>query len=245
MATFFLLCLLILTTPYLIHGHTAMSLGDKRAEAIVLFSLVGIGAITFLYYRRELKKRDRSATELMNYIGNVNVQISEIKEAHAEIKKYPENKNDLKYAFGVKATSILGLVDADWVVLRVISGAFAETLFEFAKSRGGKDFFDIKISNRYICKLKKDYNEYYSVIKTDFKNFDLIVVCVLPKTDLDPNQKMLVHKIVSDLEMLYLIYSSIYYMNTGDTKAVKHIAEKKGTGIKSNRLKNKELAQMQ
>ena len=219
LSIFLALFLLILVTPFLANEHVLTSLDDNFAEAIVLFLLLGIFLLIFRFYRKELEKSYRNTNELVNYIANINVQIQQMKSVFSDISKYPQNKNDLKYVFRIMAERILGAVNVDWVLFRILESDSAKTLYEFAQARGKALLVKYEISNRDLLGDRLDEN--YAVIKTSQENFNIRTCCVLSSNNLNKDQKMLVRKIVNDLEMLYLIYSSAYYKNTNGASARK------------------------
>lgn len=209
LSVFLTLFLLIISTPFLASEHILTTLDDNVAETLILFLLLGAFLIIFRFYRRELKASYMRSNELINYIGNINVQIQQIESIFCDIEKYPENKRDLRYVQKIMADKILGAVNADWVIFRILEKSTSKTLSEYAQARGKALLLKYEVSNRDLLDDKPDKN--YAVIRTGQENFNIRTFCVLSDNNLDKNQKMLVRKIVNDLEMLYLIYSSAYY----------------------------------
>lgn len=221
LSIFLALFLLILLTPYLANERILTSLDNNTAEAIVLLLLLAVFLIIFRFYRKELQRSYQRTDELTSHIGNINVQIQQMKSVFSDIDRYPENKNDLKYVFKIMADKVLGAINADWIFFRIIESNSSNTLSEYAQARGKALVIKYEFSNKDL--LDDKLNEKYALIKTNLDNFDIKTCCVLSRNHLDENQKILVGRIVNDLEMLYLIYSSIYYKNTNGANASKDL----------------------
>ena len=55
------------------------------------------------------------------YIGMLNVQVAEIKAIFNSISKYPETKAELKETYSFFGKRILGIVNSNWVLIRIIN----------------------------------------------------------------------------------------------------------------------------
>jgi hypothetical protein len=70
------------------------------------------------------------------YIGKINVQIQEINSIYNNINIYPETKNDFKKTLNFLSERILGIVNTDWVLFRIIDRNNQRTITEHLKTRG-------------------------------------------------------------------------------------------------------------
>lgn len=205
------LLILMIATPFLINEKMISELSDDMLETIVLLTMVITGFIIYRLYRRELEKNQKSLDELLGHVGSVNIQIEQIKAFFCDLKKYPESKKDLKYILHTFADRVLAMVNADWVLFRIIEIDSAHTLSEHGQSRGNSAWSNHEIGNKDL--LETGASNGFISIQSSQDNFNLKVFCVLPKKSLSEEQKILLGKIVNDLGMLYLIFSSVYYKN--------------------------------
>jgi len=71
-----------------------------------------------------MNEEKKTAEEKMNdsfkYIGEINVQIQEIKSIFNKINKYPETKSDFKKTLRFFSERTLGMINVDWVLFRII-----------------------------------------------------------------------------------------------------------------------------
>lgn len=209
---FVLVCLMI-ATPYLAHEHIHATLDNSLdlAESVILAVLVIIGFIINRFYHAELNRRQQDIDGMLDYIGHVNVQIHQVRESFRDIKKYPESKSDLKYIYEILADRILGTINVDWVLFRIVDISSRNTLSEYIQTRGNALAAKCEVSNNDLVKGR--INPGYSAVRTSQDNFNILAFCVLPTSRLNGDQKIFIGRIVNDLGMLYLIFSSTYYKN--------------------------------
>ncbi len=203
-----ILFVLIVMAPYLIKEGISI-FSEEILEIITLTILLVIGILIHTFYQRELDKRQKKLDEAITYIGSINVQIGQIRTIFDDIPKYPENKNDLKDIFKNLANRVLGIINADWVLFRIIEISSGRTLSEYSQARGKAVLMKYEISNQGLI-AGKDFDD-YTVIESDQKNLDIKVYCVVPIKQLSGDQEVLIKAIINDLEMFYLIFSSVYY----------------------------------
>jgi len=147
--------------------------------------------------------------EAFNYIGQVNVQIQEIKSLFSTLQKYPEDKEDFKNILSFLAEKVLGIVNADWVLLRIVKPDNLQTLREYAESRGAAVLLKHNVSNKEL--IGQGQLPEHSVVSSQPDNLTIKAFCVLPVLTLSANQRILVQAIVDQLAMLFLIFTSEYY----------------------------------
>jgi hypothetical protein len=226
------LALAIILTPFLV-THRYFTLREENAEVTLLGVLV-LSCLGILYfYMKEAEKSRLKCQQLLNarmgmedrlneafkYIGSLNVQIEEIRSIFSDSIKYPENKKEMKYIMEFLAGRVLGIVDAEWVILRIVEPGNLKTLREAHMARGGAILLGAPIENETLVWQKGDRLKEYSVVASTQKSLDLAVFCVLPRKDLSRNQRIFLEAITNQLQMLFLIFTSSYYRNAGPAEA--------------------------
>jgi hypothetical protein len=224
-----LLVVFVLTiiTPSLISEDILVDgliIREEWFEGILIALLFIIGYTVINQYRKELVKnqsrlqkalaeKTEMKTDLddaLKYIGSVNVQLGEVKSIIAGKNKYPEHKRDLKELFQALAQKSLGIVNADWSLLRIIDPDHFRTLGEHFESRGhNQAVAKLNVSNKAL--VETGGLEGFSVLQSDQANFRIKTFCVMPIDALTDSQKILLKVIVNQIEMFFIIYSSQYY----------------------------------
>ena len=218
---------LIVSTPYLIKGNVLVKerivVGEEIVESALIAVLLIIGYVVSIMYKRELNKCIREIDELttgkinleeklneaFGYIGEVNVQVQEIRALFSTLKKYPENNNDFKNILAFFGQKVLGIVNVDWVTFRIIEPDSLRTLREHWEARGSAVALNHGISNKAIVNHAAING--CSVVGSRYENLSIKVFCILPIEQLTTNQRILVEAIVNDLEMLFVIFTSEHY----------------------------------
>jgi hypothetical protein len=217
--------LLIVFTPYIIRsGFTLFDEEIAEVAAIALFFAVGYGILSL--YRKEAAKnrneidrlkRDKGVlekrlTEAFHYIGTVNIQIEEIRSVFSDIRKFPENKRDFRYILQFLAEKALCMVNAAWVLFRIVDTRNLDTLSEYSESRGNAFLLNHKISNKHL--VSKEKFEGLAVVQSGQGNFHIKTFCIIPKEKLSGDQEVFIKVLANQLEMLFIIFASTYYKNT-------------------------------
>ena len=218
---------LIVSTPYLIKGNFLLRerivVEEEIVESALIALLLIIGYVVSIMYKRELNKCIREIDELttgkinleeklneaFGYIGEVNVQVQEIRALFSTLKKYPENNNDFKNILAFFGQKVLGIVNVDWVTFRIIEPDNLRTLREHWEARGSAVALNHGISNKAIVNHAAING--CSVVGSRYENLSIKVFCILPIEQLTTNQRILVEAIVNDLEMLFVIFTSEHY----------------------------------
>lgn len=218
--------LLMVLTPWIIRGGVSFIADEESIEVISIALLFGTGYFIYYQYKKEVEKNKKELTRLeqdknsleerlddaFKYIGKVNIQIQEIKSVFSGIEKYPARQQDIKYIFEYLSFKILSIVDVDWVLLRIVDLSKAETLREFCAVRGGGNSPQWNISNKEL--LKNKLQGEYQLLKSTQNNLNLKAFCVFPKNNFSEDQKVLIGAIIGQLEMLFIIFTSLYYKNS-------------------------------
>jgi len=225
-----LVCLfsLIISTPYLISNKVSLThniiIDEEIVEGLLIALLLVISYVVSARYRKELdeyrseitnlsaKKADVESrlTDAFKYIGAVNVQIEEIKSLVLSLNKYPEDKKDFKNSLSYLSQKVLGIVNVDWVIFRIIDVDSLKTLREYSETRGSAVLLKHNISNKSLVDAKSI--DGCNVISSNQENLTIKVFCIIPSVAyVTATQKGLMQTIVSSLEMLFIIFASQYY----------------------------------
>lgn len=211
LVTLGILVILIIATPYFVNrGYSIFD--EEVLEVIMSTFLFVVGFLIYSLYKSDIARKQKSIDESLNYIGNINLQISHIKSIFNQMKKYPENKNDFKDAIKFLANKALGIVGVDWILFRIIEIENTKTLAEHFQARGKVTLVRYEVSNKSLVQYKACQG--CSVIQSDQENFDMQAFCVLPTEKISEEQKIMLKAIVNNLAMIYLIFTSTHYENS-------------------------------
>ena len=223
-----LLFSLIICTPYLITNKVSLTnnflIAEELVEGLLIALLLVISYMVLARYRKELNKYRGQITEIsvkkadvegrltdaFKYIGAVNVQVEEIQSLFLSLKKYPEDKKDFKDSLSFLAHKVLGIVNVDWVIFRIINVESLKTVREYSETRGNAVLLKHNISNKSL--VVTNTVDGCNVISSDQKNLTVKMFCIIASGDyLTATQTRLVQTIVNALEMLFIIFASQYY----------------------------------
>lgn len=181
---------------------------------IFLFLLIGL---LFGFYSRELNKYKKQQEDLeerlretFKYIGSINLQIEEMKKVFSRVNKYPESKKDVQALFVHTAERILGIINVDWVLIKMVDIKNGNNLHEYFISRGNKKVAKVKVDNKELLTGDCSFGQ-CSIIKSNQENFNIKAFCILPNVSKNDNQEFLINSIINQLEMLFIIFNSLYY----------------------------------
>ena len=218
-----LLLATVVCTPLLIRHHFMLIkryvIQEDAVEAMLIGMLLSIAYLLSNFYKKELNKYRQETQKLsldncdlsnklidaFKYIGGVNVQIHEIRSIFCGLDRYPLTDNEFSNELVFFARKVLGIVNADWVVIRIIRQKNIRTLKEHFESRKYRDVSTKGISNKAI--VSNLAIEGYGTIVTHRENSAVMVACVFPKKCLEEEERILVEAINNQIEMRYLIFS--------------------------------------
>ena len=224
MLTIAILLFGVVFTPVFIKHHIWLSpkyvVKEDVAEAVLISILLLIAYLLSNIYKKELnsyrsKTRQLSRdncdlssklTDAFMYIGGVNVQIKQIQSVFCGLRRYPETENEFRDDLKLYACKLLGIVNSDWVLIRIICRANFRTIKEHLQSRENKAIFIKGISNKAIV-ADRVINGYSTVVSRRDRSL-LAVASVFPKKSLDAEEKILVEAVNNQIEMLYIIFDS-------------------------------------
>jgi hypothetical protein len=138
--------------------------------------------------------------------------VERYKQVFTDVNKYPENKKDIKYFFEVMAEKILGIANCDFAMVRIIEMSNLNTLAEHIKYRHNEIGGEIIIGNKEI--VNQQGNGKFQILVSSADNTNIKTFCILPKAKISDNQKFFIEKIIGDLTMLFIIFTSTYYKNS-------------------------------
>lgn len=230
LVTIALLLSAVVLTPLIIRHHFLLFkkyvIQEDAAEAALIVILLLISYLLSKIHQKELKKIRRKARRLsrdnsdlsgklsdaFKYIGGVNVQMQEIRSIFCGLRRYPTTENELKKALVIFAQTVLGIVNTDWVLIRIIHLNKLRTLKEHLEYRINRSLSLKGISNKAIA--AEQAIDGYSLIVSRRDNSTIMVVCIFPKHSIDEEEKVLVETICRQIEMLYLIFISRLYLRS-------------------------------
>jgi len=220
------LFLLVVLTPYFIQGNieikNAAFFKEEIVQGAMITLLLVIGYVASILYNKELGKYRKELTELIvckcnlenrlneafSYIGEVNVQLIEIKSVFSALQNYPESKKDFRSVLVFLARKALVIANVDWVRFRIINPESLRTIQEYSETRGSALLFKRNISNRAL--VGRETIAGCSVVCSEQENLTIRTFCIIPNKKLTENQIILLRTIVSELEMLFIIFNSGY-----------------------------------
>ena len=218
---------LIVYGPQLINNSVHITKKLILEEEIIEGSLFGILfllniVILNLYKKEDLKQKmliqkiiveKRSAEEKLDdsfkYIGQVNVQLQQIKSIFNNNNRFPESKNDFRKTLFYFCERVFGIVNASWVLFRVINGDTQKTVYEQFEVRHGFTFDYPHVSNKMI--VEQQSCPPYTIVISNPQNLNILVCCILPVDELNNDERVFIQAITNEITMLFVILNSGYY----------------------------------
>jgi hypothetical protein len=214
----------VVFTPVLITHHLLpikkYVIQEDAVEAVLISILLLTAFLLSQVYKKQLKKYSQEArrlslgnsdlanklTEAFKYIGGVNVQIQEMRSIFCGLKRYPATENEFRADLALFARKVLGIVNTDWVLIRIIGQTDFRTIKEHLERRKNSNLIIKGISNKAVAANRAI--DGYSSVASRHDDSMITVVCVFPKNSLDEEERILVAAITNQIEMLYLIFIS-------------------------------------
>ncbi len=228
---YILIALILLTvifiTPVLIRGPVHLTekliIEEEIIEGILLCIMFFLSISIFSLYKHEVNKQKelidkinyarKSAEEKLDdsfkYIGQINVQIQQIKLIFNNYDKLPETKNDFKKSLYFFSERVFSITNANWVLFRIIDPRSYKTINEQFETRYGYTFDYPHISNKNITENQSCPP--YSVVISNPQNFNILVCCILPVDNISNDERIFIQAIVNEITMLFVILNSSYY----------------------------------
>jgi len=213
----------LVTAPISINEDLVISEEILESSLVLILFFLSIGIV--LLFQRSIRTQaeliqkinydKKTAEEKMNdsfrYIGEINIQIQEIKSIFNKINKYPETKNDFKKTLRFFSERILGMVNAEWVLFRIIDGDTQKTISEHFEARPSISCNCPQVSNKMIAE-KQPIIPFTTVISNP-ENLNIITSCILPTSTITSDQRVFIQAIANEITMLFVILNSSYYKN--------------------------------
>ena len=224
---FIILFAFIIYTPTLIKGPVNLTsklmLEEETFEGVLICILFIISILILNLYKREVNRNKEIINKISNekkkiedrlidseqYIAIMNVQIQEIKSIFNTIDKYPETKEGLKKALTFFGSRVIGIVNSEWVMFRIIDTKTQRTVFEHFGTRKGYSNGYPRVSNRMI--LEKETILPFSYVISSPKNLNILVSCIMPVDEISNDQQIFIKAIINEITKLFVILNSLYY----------------------------------
>ena len=209
-------------TPFLVEYVDIL---EKEYEEMILLVLFLIfGYLTNYLYKKEVKKyedhianldsiqkgMEEKLNDAFKYIGTINLQLQEVKSIFAKNDKYPETKEEMKKIEYYMAERILWIVPSEWIFLRIIDIKSTRTLSEVYITKNNSTLNKENFSNKQL--ISNTISNDYSVISSPNENFTINTYIVLPNK-IKKDEEIMIQSIANQVEMFYIIFTSIYYKN--------------------------------
>jgi hypothetical protein len=225
--TFIALFAFIIYTPTMIKGPVSLTpkliLEEETFEGFLICILFIMSILIFNLYKREVnrhkeliskiscekKKVEDRLIDSEQYIAIMNVQIQEIKSIFNTIDKYPETKEGLKKALTFFGSRVIGIVNSEWVLFRIIDYSSQRTIFEHFGIRQGYSNGYPHISNRMI--VEKEIILPFSYVISNPQNLNILVSCIMPVDEISNDQQIFIQAIINEITKLFVILNSYYY----------------------------------
>ena len=214
-----LLFIVVVATPLYIRGHLSLTkniiLKEDVLEALLIATLLGLAYTVHRAYRIELENLKKSNagliishTEAFKYIGKVNVQLQELRSIFSGFQWYPETKSEFQRILSSAVRNVQGLVNADWILIRIINQNNLRTITEHWESRSEATYPQVRISNRSL--VEDETIPSFSIICSHKNNLAVNVVFIIPIKTLGGEEKILIEVIAGELEKLFIIFTLQY-----------------------------------
>jgi hypothetical protein len=226
---FIILFAFIIYTPTLIKGPVSLTpkliLEEETFEGVLICILFIMSILIFNLYKSEVKKQKELVNKIVNekkqveirlndseqYIAIMNVQIQEIKSIFNTIDKYPETKEGLKKAFNFFGERVIGIINSDWVLFRIIDCNNQRTICEHFGTRRGYQPVYPHVSNKMI--IEKQPVLPFTYVISSPQNLNILVFCVMPVDKISNDQQLFIQAIINEITKLFVILNSLYYKN--------------------------------
>jgi hypothetical protein len=223
---------LIFFIPALIRGDIQLSekmiFREELIEGSLLVFLFILNVILLNLYKNEVSRQKmiiskindekKSAQEKLNdsfrYIGQVNVQLLQIKSIFNNYDKFPETKNEFRRTLSYFSDRVFGIINANWVLFRIINCNSHKTVQEHFEARKGCSPDYPHISNKMI--IEEQSCSPFSTVISNPQNLNIMVCCILPFEKINNDEQVFIQAITNEITMFFVILNSTYYKNSGE-----------------------------
>ncbi len=203
-----------------VHVKKTFIIDEDVMEVVLLSFLFALSFLISKLYKKEASKQEELINNIKNdkrkaderlvdsidYIGKVNVQIEEIKSIFDTTNAYPETKNDFKRTVRFLSERVLGMVNTNWALFRIISSKDHRTIYESFETRQGFTCSYPHVSNKMIVE-KRSISPFTAVISNP-RNLNFLVFCAMPVDTINNDQRVFIQAIMNEITMLFIILKS-------------------------------------
>ncbi len=226
---------LIVYVPTLISGPVRIShkliLEESMIEGVLLGILFIVSILLLNLYKKEKARQqdliqkissdkrttEERLTDAFKYIGQINVQIHEIKSIFDKTNLFPKTVNDFRKTLLFYSEQIFGIVSYNWVLIRIIDCRTHKTLREHFQSRLGHEETCPRISNRIIIENHTCFP--YTTIISNPAHLNILACCLLPEGELTNEEKVFLQAIANEITMIFVLLESSNNKNGGELSA--------------------------
>ncbi|MCX6332873.1 MAG: hypothetical protein NT092_01035 [Bacteroidia bacterium] len=217
----------VIYIPILVKGPVQLTekmiLKEEAIEGSLLCILFIMSILILNLYKHEIDKHkeliNKISTEKMKvedrlfnseqYIGITNIQIQEIKYIFNSIDKFPETKDDLKRACNFFGERVIGIVNSNWVLFRIIDSNTQRTLCEHFVTRQEFSCSYPHVSNKMV--IEKQPILPFIYVNSNPKNLNILISCIMPIDKISNDQHIFVQAIINEIAKLFVILNALYY----------------------------------
>ncbi len=157
------------------------------------------------------KTTEERLTDAFKYIGQINVQMQEIKTIFNHSTAFPETLNDFRKTLLFYSEQTFGIVNFNWVLFRIIDCNTSKTLSEHFQNRLGHTYKCPKVSNRIII---DHYScDPYTTVISNPTNLNILTCCLLPEGKLSNDEKLFLKAITNEITMMFVLLESSFNNN--------------------------------
>lgn len=214
--------LLVIVTPLIIQFGVSISdkyiIEEDIIETTLIIILLAISYIIFGGFKRSLRAYEEKVeitgeensrlvsrlADVTKYIGTVNVELQEIQATLCGVERYPQTKRELKRYIDHLVAKTMMVAGTTWAVTRIINRYNCRTIKEYDAVRPHRVLPSSTMGNREI--LENLHIDGLRFVGSRQKNLDVLTVCILPKTDFSEQEIILITAIISQIELLFLLY---------------------------------------
>lgn len=102
--------------------------------------------------------------------------------------------------------SVLRIINAEWVLIRIVNPNGFRTITEHYERCSGSTYPHINVSNRILVEGKTI--EGFSIVCSMKNEMTVNVACIIPLIALGKEDKILIAAVASQIEMLFIIFTS-------------------------------------
>jgi hypothetical protein len=225
-ATIGVMMIMVVCTPFLVRrwiSETDRLLGEQEVmEALLIAVLLSLAyALSHIYkalirsHREEIQHLAMNnttlqcrLTEAFKYIGNVNLQLQEIRSVFSLLKRLPQSRKDFKNLLRLFAQKALTISNTDWVVVRIIDRPSLRTVIEHLEFRRKGIALNPHIGNKSIVEGEPIAD--LAVIRCENENLDIAVACISPRNELSWEEKILLEAIAGEIELFFIAFAAMH-----------------------------------